>query len=938
MFGAATQNPTIIPSMTGNATGSAVVDARSSMARIESAIAKANAQFQTMPAPPVYIKNGRFSRTRNASKTDTRHIGISAPIMSSGSAGGQPFAQVATIDLTQAMEVDRRDREVARQRLIATNLTTRASIASVSLQQMNSAKRKPTPSDSLSTSFTVPASSSRLSTVIASTSSSLKLTPNHDTLRRRSPDTSAFSDPARSQFEPTKERRSPVQSTTQSRHANRSTLDLIESTLDGLEVSKRTVPPITTIEQDAATKSVKSPGSMLNRPRPNTRQKNADRPIFPSEASPGRKHARNRSGSSDNSKKSVHNSLQQRSEKTPPLPSRPTSAKSLVRLLTRDAKSMTLDEKLEYLFPAPPGIAPIADRRSSVPSIPSIPLCFESETAGANKTMDDKLRRSSKRSTVDFSAEHRYSGSTPTQSLRVKELNRKTLQTEARTSAGATSNWASLHSPVNAINLAEAQRVARSTYIQMRKQQGHVVSAKQLPDVPVSGEISYENETADVSEMLDAHTDFHFSIQAGPGSRNSLYLEVGGPNEDAPPIPQRSPNRVSAWHNRIGQELPAFSERRKLSRKSGRTMPPPIPLLLRTSSKYSSAAYYSATPSPESSPHRALKELQDRLRYLDDLEPVAPTVGNKNGFAVSKEQSFGSNEERADLLEDLETEMGLQQERWLSMRNDLGRDSPYGPNSAVKVNYNKPLPALVSGHSRPSSLESLPQKRTSGKAVGNLDISSESPVPLSKFSTYHAPRHDATRATIWKRKLAQAQELYLSMTSASTTRRESMSLFASTLNSIHDCHAEPDPRSNSQFTSQHMQEKCDSANVSHQSATSVELLWQPKLSRNIGSDARLWAAPTVSRIQSSYFIPTLRLYRPRKRRQPALEIQSTWLWFKPAQTQHPSRHHEDLWSAGKSITVPVRRPTTLKPLRKPRRISNLADIGEYAYALPYTSC
>ena len=148
------------------------------------------------------------------------------------------------------------------------------------------------------------------------------------------------------------------------------------------------------------TTRLQSSGSIIHRPRPYRKQSEGDRVLFPSEPSP--RHRRTKSGSSITSRKSILMFHPGSPSQLPPLPPPPTSASKLKRLLPSDTKSMTFDEKIQLLFPAPPGVPGTHSRRSSVPSLPRVPSVFISDNPLMQSPTQDEQqsRRASKRTTI----------------------------------------------------------------------------------------------------------------------------------------------------------------------------------------------------------------------------------------------------------------------------------------------------------------------------------------------------------------------------------------------------------------------------------------------------------------------------------------------------------------------------------------------------------
>ena len=126
----------------------------------------------------------------------------------------------------------------------------------------------------------------------------------------------------------------------------------------------------------------------------------------------------------------------------------------------------------------------------------------------------------------------------------------------------------------------------------------------------------------------------------------------------------------NSYHNRLGSSLPSFSSRQNPVNKSRRG-PPPHPLLLNRPPK---TLLIETEPSPLESPEHALDQLEEQLQKLER---------NSRTSSVAQEQ-------RMTLLADLEKEMGLQESNWQNLRHTIIRDSLSTVNASPAQNTQLP--------------------------------------------------------------------------------------------------------------------------------------------------------------------------------------------------------------------------------------------------------
>lgn len=141
--------------------------------------------------------------------------------------------------------------------------------------------------------------------------------------------------------------------------------------------------------------------------------------------------------------------------------------------------------------------------------------------------------------------------------------------------------------------------------------------------------------------------------------------------------------RNSSFHRRVGEQCPAFSDRKSFK---SRRIPKPTPLQLHKVTKRSQSANTPDSLSLES-PQQALDKIHEQLKNFEQPTGIS-TV---------------SDGQRIMLLEDLEQEMGMQESHWQQMRQDMSRAS-----LSTAVSSNPDSPAL--------NIEPSPMKQSPSQA------------------------------------------------------------------------------------------------------------------------------------------------------------------------------------------------------------------------------
>jgi hypothetical protein len=951
---------------------------------------RVNASKSEQDSPAKNKKRTLLGRSKKSLNQSRGRPAISQPILANIEAVSTPFARIKTIDLASAAASERERREgIGNRELVASRPAPRPPMPepSVGLKKSISIRRKEMPNGTQiakpplasSQSF----SNSGLSVDMSASSTSTLLSPGHEEVRRRSPRTSKS-------FEQDIEKSGVLESTVR-RNTSRLLTSARQQPPNSNAVSQQTVMYVNNIvydnpgvvrsiisgaptifarskekQESSQYRSPVSPtpssGSIIHRPRPYRRDSEKDRVLFPSEPSP--RHRRSRSGSSTTSRRRILQSHPSSPTDLPALPP-PTSASRLRKLLPNDTRSMTVDEKISLLFPAPPGILPLHIRRSSVPSLPRIPSGLL-HTDFLNKDFTEQepqSQRTSRRSTISLCERTPHDSNSPFTNGKPldKELDtyRFSMNTY-RTLAGAprdswipgsnanilveenadldearsikltekrklapsatevasdvdgsrddsTTPWASLHPPSLPIDLAATRQVAQETYMQIRKN-------RELPDLPINA-----NSERRSKELNDRSTQFLPSLELGTSAsltRNqSLFLNSSpGFRESHPSTLQSS----QPWHRRIGDEPLTFSKRRKNLRS--RAMPPPTPLLLSSSSRHTAAAR-EPNPNPIDSPGKAIEEIQAQLKRFDEsLDSLFR--GTTNNHSSNTFDAVAGD--RGELLEDLEKEMGLQEIHWMRLQHNFDRDS-----NSIIVSPDTRLQAPSPPSSEASS------RRTSRSITRRLRIgSSNTPQSQRDGSTSTSSTQSSanSRASIWQRRLAEAQMEY--MENAPPLLGKHNINFLTLAKAQLGSPTPPDSidsasESDSDFENDARSDVYTSESGGDSKPPVIQALWAPRPSVPKVIVGLLWnpvqCSHTVGPVSPE---PAAKSLRPAPRRDLLpLSIVSTKLWSKP----EPLRVRPCVGLWGSRMTRPkniVTRAKTQKPLRKPKRMNFLPDIGK----------
>jgi hypothetical protein len=876
---------------------------------------------------PSSAKRSIFAQSKAQSKSSIRGLAISKPMMDPDAESAErPFARIATIDLETAALNDRERRAIASKK--SPFSTPRAVPLPPSMSPEDLMKKDAVLGRKRLQSQT----RDNLHATVLSTSTSLS--PGREEVRRRSPRTENRADNSnersirpmtglpsnpRARGNPAPFRPSiPAPQTVML--MNNIIYDdpaMVESIIKEIPGQYDSVFSIS--DETSYTTELKSSGSVIHRPRPIPRFNSNG--MFASETANG--HRRTKSGSSIISRKSFFASNPGSPTKLPPLPKPPPvySAANLTRLLPNDTKSMTFDEKIQFLFPAPPGISSINNRRSSVPSLPRVPSVFLSETPARTPTeLSQQEKRSSKRSTIAILR----SQDEPINYL-VKDGGQK--HDTIRSSTTLVQSHDSADTSILHIGIEQSLQVPgerrgvqkfsasenHESYADLSEASGFNFGHELVENQP---DLHQEEEYGEGDEvmvvMMDSAEHRQSMLDTTTENRESFLPDVTILAESAGP--------PKSWHRRIGDDLPSFSDRK--SKHVSRRLSPPTPLLLDSRrGGRQTMIILTAEPSPPlDSPTKALEEIHVQLSRLEvsNRESLGAML-RKMPDATNDLGSLGAENtmERLKLLENLEREMGEQENDWQKLQRNFCRDSLSSmgtPRSQI------PLGESGNDVSRRSSLgiSQSPPRNTSRRAKARDNLAE-----ITNAATTLMPglNPEDSRVSVWQR-LAEAQKSY-EENAPELSRRPSLNFLsiATARKPQLGSPTPPESEDEDEFEAPILYDPV-------LSSTEVRSLWQPcQISQN-STAGQLWQPSIAAKTGLHSPGTPAKDLRPKQRRSiNDLQIRTFSLWSSPKELPQ-NKIVKGLWGSGLSRSSSVKaRPVTQRPPRRPKRMTLLADIG-----------
>lgn len=641
----------------------------------------------------------------------------------------------------------------------------------------------------------------------------------------------------------------------------------------------------------------------------------------------------------------------------PPLPPPPQPSANNARPQPNNTKSMTFDEKVNYLFPHPRG-AQRPERRSSVPDVvgsfmndsPTLTE-FDDQDAGFR---DSKKSMASVRTRSIFSdqdrgqqrevslaayqglideSEERSQGESPTDGTWRTNGAKRASSPVLPIFGDIRSASITSHDNDIATNLGSVYSPLPVQQVGLAVHQARAIEVVRL-DKPLDARaVSAVTNSEEMTIMLD--TSVAREVHQG-----QVEDDPSSPIDDGSPVEERTSTRSSGpWHRRVGDETLSFS---MLSdKRNSRRGPPPIPLSLssRPTQAKQVALAQAAEPSPLPSPEEALQMIQNQLKKYEQADRLST-------------QSPG----RLALLNDLEMEMGQQETRWLGMQHEFSRDSlstldMNSPTAGSRRTSAVAAASLEDSLSRNSSMRSnLSEDRRASRRTRLVSIVSTGSLALDGDDLPLG-----SRASLWQKKLAAAQLKYMEH---ELDRKRSINFLSMSYNL-----GSPSPPDS------------EETEIGIESRRDFEALLAARNKQIMpGPKAELWTAPQLPEDRSGLMwirpekpyhvnlveppLPGLSVRLAQRKDISELSIDmGQLLWVKPATT---SMHSYGLWRSSTEVheaeeaqttpesrtskfyksglqssrTVPSSRPLTQRPPRRSRRITALPDILEDPQPLP----
>ncbi|KAJ1338374.1 hypothetical protein MN608_01233 [Microdochium nivale] len=453
----------------------------------------------------------------------------------------------------------------------------------------------------------------------------------------------------------------------------------------------------------------------------------------------------------------------------------------------------------------------------------------------------------------------------------------------------------------SAVHMAVSKHQAHSTYIHRDK----------AASSPCSGS-GGDPCVGDITVMLDDGPVYSAGITiltAVPHIESEL-AGVAPTELDCPESESPTPTK---FHRQIGDECPCFSTRKSALLKRRVPPPPPLPLSMRTRP----VIIRTAEPSPLESPEEAYQMIQRQLENLDRLQGT----------------NDGKTDHEIDLLADLEAEMGLQENRWHDLHDNMERgsistyasspcDQSYPPSSIARSSVRESHGSLAASY----GVFLQP-----GRASTHMPVK---PTNLSSSLEY-------LRASN-KERLSQA-EWYMQDSARLSARSNGTTI---TKIAMADLGSPSPPDTNESDFEIEFDDELDADSPMALNNFPVvpksSLIWQPRANAAGVVSEQLWVAPVEVPSSPNYFaeladIPVF--VRTRRFFDEPLFISSSRLWVKPTAMKIA---RPGLWQKAEPLVVRSQsraklppRPLTVRPPRRPKRISQLADIMESPKPLPH---
>ncbi|KAK3899006.1 hypothetical protein C8A05DRAFT_18496 [Staphylotrichum tortipilum] len=700
----------------------------------------------------------------------------------------------------------------------------------------------------------------------------------------------------------------------------------------------------TAAKPDPYAEALETSSSVVNRPRPIPRKAMDS----PAQASPAQGHRRSKSFGSVVGRKSILDSAPGSPTRLPPLPSLPRSATMPIRPQPNDTKSMTFEEKVTLMFPVPPSSGNALKRRSSVPDVPRIPISYLEMESSPSEPYD---RRRSNRTTKASTAR--------TESvLEVDEILWRPGMMAVNTTVAGGSNWLRA--------FGDGQAGGQSN----KATSGKRGSSPIIPAVPVRAsawtETTYDRDEDDDatnwspinSPQIAAQVQIaqalglprNLGIPVRPDVRGSQFTM--GDNRSRETLPfildtstleqeDLDGSTISnvetvvapeppTWHRRVGDECPTFSAR---PQTRSRKMSPPPPLSLNNIAPKKIIPVH-VELSPLESPQHAIRQIQAQLTRLERAE-ASPQSALR----------------RIALLEDLEREMGQQEEHWEEIKHDIGRDSLSSMQTVSPMGRNSRHASVAStiNMARDSTSTLWQSIKADRRASRNARMRASGNGSKPRLPDPSVRNSGSPQLTKWQKRLTEAQMDYMD---AQLFRGPDFNVAQLSKAQL----ASPTPPDSDEFSEdetptipsipKHISAESVSAETHHQ----VFSLWTPP-THSSAPAGHLWtAAVSKPALEIEAALPGLSVRPAQRKEAEPLEIESLQLWRKPYSTTNRSSSGlwRPVWASAAPPAEPIARPTsktpatpqkpprplTQRPPRRNKRMTLLPDILESPEPLP----
>lgn len=668
---------------------------------------------------------------------------------------------------------------------------------------------------------------------------------------------------------------------------------------------------------------VKTLGSILGRPRPYQLDTDKGRALFPIESHPN--HRRSKSGSSiaRTQKNSIFTFQPGSPTRLPALPDPPANATKFARLIQVTKGSIEYSKTKQSVLSEPSGLTLVENQGPSVPSVVHLPSIYTPYNPRAQTLVGESQNRRNPEGLAIalFTFEDK-------QNQEFAQVSKRdTYRSTTKTHAEETSDTRFPEVPpvkADPPTLQQGQLV-QNLYTQAMRYHTSTKVAPGFGDSPTAyinqslttGDVHQTSVPIIYDQVLEGAQVSRFSTS--DGCRQSLVLDAGQAS-----LGERASRGGSFWKQRIGDEILTFSGRKNQTR--ARRISPPTPLLLNSRWDPKATALHgtncSPPPSPIDSPGRAIKHIQAQLEHLEMRDRGYVRRGLPHSPSTNLTAVGSVNDDHSDrfrLLENLEEEMGQQEDYWQQMQNNFNRDS-----LSVVLTPEKPTPPVGS-----FPLDSPQRWVPRGVRPGGTVTKPEEP-----SHTTSAENPSNLRVGTWQQRLDDIQTEYFEsapdLLHSQSLNFPSRQLYTTSPASPDSVQSEASDEATSCLGLQILRNDV----VSSRAFSDAPILWQPQRRSPKVLTSRMWnPSYTLTGDTASSVAPAKHTRPPRRLIRGNLSISSSSLWTKPSLSTVVAR--VGLWASPKaqSSKMSFRRATS-RPQRRSRRVALLPDISRFNYGSP----